>query len=251
MQPQDDDFPYTSDDPSLTPLDVVESSAVMTSQQVSDLKAALRVAIGSALNGTDLLIARVRRMQAMHETGQPGLVAIDENETAQDRLKFLLLGVLFELPDVFQRGSNTTGKFFSKVYGLVSRLTAPVTNSWLFSPVREGYDTAAVRGGKVVDRLIMKGRIEEQNSRNIIQQQAINDLVNEFVEYLVIKIKVQEIIQKEGTTMAVDVVGDFQQESSNVDALLESKLKSIFRRSPSPNPPAETSAPPENPAEGG
>lgn len=251
MQPQDDDFPYTSNDPSLAPAEDDESTALITSKQMNDLKAALRVAIGSALNGSDVLMARVRRIQAMQQPVGPDTITVDENETARDRLKFLLLGVLFEVPDILERGLTSTGKASSKVYNLFSRLTSPVTNSRFYSPVQQRYDHVAARGEKVVDRLVMKGRIEEYNSRNIIQQQAVNDLINEFVEYLVIKIKVQEIIQKGGTTMAVDVMGDFQQESSNVDALLENKLKSIFRKSPPANPPTEPSPPPENPTEGG
>jgi hypothetical protein len=93
----------------------------------------------------------------------------------------------------------------------------------------------------------MKGRIEEQNSRQMFQQKAIDDLINEFVEYLVVKIKVQEIIQQEGMTMAGDVVGDFQAESANVDNLLENKLKSIFRKGANDQP----SVPPSSPAQEG
>jgi hypothetical protein len=247
MQPQDDEFPYTSDDPSLAPSEGTDSSDVVSSQQVNDVKAVLRVAIGSALNGSDVLMARVRRFQAMQQPIPPETITIDENETTRDRLRYLLLGVLFEVPDVFQRGANSTGKASSKVYDLISRVTTPFTNSWLFSPVKGRYDHAAARGEKMVDRLIMKGRIEEQNSRHVLQQKAIDDLINEFVEYLVIKIKVQEIIQQEGATITGDVVGEFQTESSNVDALLENKLKSIFRR----NQARPTDKQPENPSEGG
>jgi len=247
MQPQEDEFPYTSDDPSLAPNETTDSSPVFSSQQVNDLKAVLRVAVGSTLNGSDLLMARVRRIQDMQQPGKSATIPIDENETSQDRLRYLLLGSLFEVPDVLQRWSASTGKTSSKIFNLFSRLTSPLTESWLFSPVKDRYDQAAARGEKVVDRLIMKGRVEEYNSRQLLQQKAINDLVNEFVEYLVIKIKVQEIIQQQGTAMAGDVAGEFQEQSANVDELLEDKLKSIFRRNPS-NPPGIT---PENTQEGG
>ena len=93
----------------------------------------------------------------------------------------------------------------------------------------------------------MKGRIEEQNSRQMLQQKAIDDLINEFAEYLVLKIKIQELIEREGTTMAGDVIGEFQEQSADVDSILEGKLKSIFRKSV----PSEPGTPPSNPAEGG
>ena len=136
----------------------------------------------------------------------------------------MLLGILFETPDVIQRRLTSVDHASSKLFGLVSKVLSPFTDSWVFSPVKDQYDHAVARGEKVLDRLILKGRVEEQNSRRILQQDAIDDLLNEFVEYLVLKIKVQEIIQQEGTTMAMDVVDEFQDQSSNVDSILEQKL---------------------------
>jgi hypothetical protein len=246
MQNHDDEFPYTSDDPSLAPLEGSISSPVLTSQQVNNLKAALRLAVGSTLYGSDALMERLRRMQAMNEADKLEPLPVNENETSQNELRYLLLGILFELPDIFQRGLSSSSYFSSKIYNLFSRLFSPVTDSWLFKPVREQYDLAAERGEEVVDRLIRKGHVEEYNSRQILQQKAIDDLINEFVEYLVIKIKVQDIIQKEGASMAGDVIGDFQAESANVDNLLENKLKSIFGKGPS----SQAGTPPGTSAEG-
>jgi hypothetical protein len=243
MQTQDDDFPYTSDDPSLEP---VEDKS-LTSQQLNDLRGTLHLVVGSALNGKDALTNRLRQMQVGKERIKIGAITVDENETSQDRLRYLLLGILFEIPDVFERGIKTAGGSTSKVYDFLSKKITPITNSWMFSPVRNQYDYAAARGEKVFERLIMKGRIEEQNSRLMLQQEAIDDLINEFAEYLVLKIKVQEIIQQEGAAMAGDVVDEFQQQSSGVDSILEDKLKSIFKKRVSPEP----TAPPSNPAEEG
>jgi len=72
-------------------------------------------------------------------------------------------------------------------------------------------------------------------------------MINEFAEYLILKVKVQEIIEREGTTMAGDVIGEFQEESADVDSILEDKLKSIFRKSVPPAP----DTPPTNPPKGG
>jgi len=243
MQTQDDDFPYTSEDPSLAPIE----DKSLTSQQLNDLRGALHLVVGSALNGKDALSNRLRQMQAGQESIKPGAITVDENETSQDRLRYLLLGVLFEIPDAFERGIKTAGSSSSKVYDYFSKIISPLTDSRVFNPVRNQYDYATARGEKVFERLIMKGRIEEQNSRLMLQQKAIDDLINEFAEYLVLKIKVQEIIQQEGTAMAGDAVDEFQQQSAGVDSILEDKLKSIFKKRVPPEP----AAPPSNPAEGG
>jgi hypothetical protein len=247
MQTQDDEFPYTSDDPSLAPVEKVNTELTQNSQQVSDLKAALRLAVGSTLTGTDVFTTRMRRMRAAQETVTSKTIKIDENETSQDQLRYLLLGFLFEAPDMIERRLKTVDHSSSKVFGFFSKLISPVTKSWIFSPVKDQYELAVARGEKVMDRFIMKGRVEEQNSRQMLQQKAIDDLINEVAEYLVLKIKVQELIEREGTSMAGDVLGEFQEESADVDSLLEGKLKSIFRKSGSTEP----GTPPSNPAEGG
>jgi polyhydroxyalkanoate synthesis regulator phasin len=132
------------------------------------------------------------------------------------------------------------------VYGLFSKIVSPLTNSWLFSPVKNQVDVAASRGERVIDRLIMKGRIEEQNSRLLMRQENINDLMNEFVDYLVLKTEIRQIIQEASVNVAGDVVGDFQEQSAAVDTAMEQKLKSIFRKRPSEQP----VTPPSHPAEG-
>jgi hypothetical protein len=247
MQTQDDEFPYTSEDPSLAPAEEINIELIQNSQQVSDLKAALRLAVGSTLTGTDVFTNRLRRMRAAQETVTSKTIKIDENETSQDQLRYLLLGILFEVPDVIERRLKAIDHSSSKVFGFFSKLISPFTDSWIFSPVKHQYDHSVARGEKVIDRMIMKGRIEEQNSRQMLQQKAIDDLINEVAEYLVLKIKVQEIIEREGTTMAGDVIGEFQEESADVDSILEGKLKSIFRKSS----PIEPGTPPSKPAEGG
>jgi hypothetical protein len=246
MQSQDDDFPYTSDDPSLAPLDDKNSALSLTSQQVNDIKGTLRLVIGSAMTGTDAFTKRLRQIQANQETVKPAAIVIDENETARDQLRYLLLGMLFEAPDLLQRSLESVEHASSKVYGLFSKLLSPITNSWIFSPVKGQYDGAVTRGERVIDRLIMKGRIEEQNSRLILQQKAIDDLVNEILEYVILETDATQIIQEGGVGVAGGVLDEFREQSSNVDSLLDSKLKGFFRRTPS-----QPGVPPADQADGG
>jgi hypothetical protein len=230
MQPQDDDFPYSSNDPSLALLEDKNSVLTLTSQQVDDLKGTLRLVVGSAINGKDAYTKRLRQIQAVQESVKPDAIIVDANETARDQLKYLLLGVLFETPELLQRSLGTVEQVSSKIVGLVSRMLSPITDSWVFSPVKGQYDSAAARGEKVIDRLIMKGRIEEQNSRLILQQQTIDDLVNEILEYIILKTEVQELIEEAGIGVAGGVVDEFRDQSSNVDSLVDQKLRSIFHK---------------------
>jgi len=246
MQNQDDDFPYTSDDPSLALRDDNSSVLSLTSQQVNDIKGTLRLVIGSAMTGTDAFTKRLRQIQSTQETVKPAAIVIDENETARDQLRYLLLGMLFEAPDLLQRSLESVEHVSSRVYGLFSRLLSPITHSWVLSPVKGRYDGAVTRGEKVIDHLIMKGRIEEQNSRLILQQKAIDDMVNEILEYVILETDATQIIQEGGVGVAGGVLDEFREQSSNVDSILDSKLKSFFRRVPS-----QPGTPPADQAEGG
>ena len=236
MQTQDDDFPYTSDDPSLAPIEETAGILAPTSQTVDDLKATLRLVVGSGLAGRDAYVQRLRQVSSAQETVRPETITIDENETFRDQLRYLLLGILFETPDIIQRGLVTAEYGLSKIYGLFSKIVSPFTNSRAFSPLKDQVDHAAARGEKVIDRLIMKGRIEEQNSRLALQQETINDMINEVVEYMVQKTEIRQIIQEEGVSVAGDVIDEYREQSAAVDTLIEQKLKSVFRRSASSQP---------------
>jgi len=230
MQTQDDDFPFTSDDPSLAPIDLNNNLLSLSSQQLGDLKATLRLVVGSALNGKDAYIQRLRQVQAAQEPVTPETIVVDANETFRDQIRYLLLGALFETPDILQRGLVTVEQGSSKIYGVLSKMLSPLTNHWVFSPVKNRFDYAASRGEDVIDRLIMKGRVEERNSRLIIRQKALDDLVNEFLEYVVLKTEVKQLILEEGVTITGDAVDEFREQSATVDTKLEQTLKSIFRR---------------------
>jgi len=246
MQKQDDDFPYTSDDPSLAPVELPNAVLSLTPQQISDLKVSLRLLVGSALNGTDAYLLRLRRAQAAQESARSETIVIDENETFRDRLKFLLLGILFEAPDTLQRGMERAEQASSKVYRLVSTILSPISNSRIFNPVRYRYDDMAARGEKVIDRLVMKGRIEEQNSRMLLQQKNLDDVVNELLEYVILKTELMEVVQETGVGMAGGVVDEFREQSASVDNLLEGKLKSLFKK----RAPSEQITAPSHPVEG-
>ena len=247
MQSQDDDFPYSSSDPSLSTVEEKITNLSLNSQQLGDLKASMRLVVGSSLNGWDAYIQRLRQLQAMQEPQEPGSIVLVDDESLRQRFRHLLLGILFETPDFFQCVLVRADRASSKLFGLFSKVTSPFTNSWIFNPVRNRYDYTAARGEKVIDRLVRKGQMEEQNSRLMTQQKAVDDLINDFLEYVVLRTEATQIIQEGGIGMAGGAIDEFRDQSASVDTLLEQKLKSVFRkRTP---PPSDST--PINQSEGG
>lgn len=230
MQLQDDDFPYESDDPSLAQVEGTRTIHKPDSQELDDLKATMRLAVGSALNGWDAYIQRLRMLQALQDSNSSESILVDEEESLREQFRYLLLGIFFETPDVFHRLLASADRASSKAYRLFAWALSPFTNSWIFSPVRNSYDFSAARGEKVINRLIKKGRIEEKKSRQIIQQQAIDDLINDFLEYVVLRTEATQIIQEGGIGMAGGMIDDFRDQSASVDNLLEQTINSLFRK---------------------
>ncbi len=183
----------------------------------------------------------------MVEAVNTDIILADENETDLDQIRYLLLGLLFETPDFLQRVLVRVEKTSSKVFGLFAALSAPITSSRIYRPVRNRVDYATARGEGVIDRLVRKGRMEEQNSRLIVQQETVNDLVNEVLEYVILKTEAMQIIQEGGTSMAGGVIDVFRDQSAAVDSSLENNLKAIFKKR-SPKQPDTSSV---NPSEGG
>lgn len=230
MSLQDEDFPYTSEDPSLVQPGQAKAILRPNTPELAELKSSMRLAVGSALNGWDAYIQRLRLLEQSQEPVPAETVLGDETQGARDQLRYLLLGILFETPDVFQRIMARADRVTTRAYKLFSRALSPFTSSWFFSPIRNRYEYTAARGEKVIDRLIRQGRREEMTSRQMIQQKAIDDLINDFLEYVVLKTEATQIIQEGGLGMAGGVIDDFRDQSAAVDTLLEQKLKTVFRR---------------------
>ncbi len=228
----DDNFPYTSDDPVLALPATVSSQAVLNPQQLTDIKDSLRLVLGGALKASDEYTRRLRLIQeGTRDANQPQVVVHPRpDETPSDLARYLLIGLLFKTPDILYQGLRTTERIASRSLDLISRLTSPLTGSSLFGPVRQSYTDLAARGESVVDRLIQTGRIEETSSRSMVQQETVDELINEFLEYIMLKTELRQLIQDEGLVVADDVLSELQQQSSSVDDQIHGRIDRLFRR---------------------
>jgi len=80
----------------------------------------------------------------------------------------------------------------------------------------------------------------------MLQQKNVDELVNEVLEYVILKTEVKGMIEEAGTSVAGDVIDEFREQSAAVDSNLELRLKSIFHK----RVPAQPVTSPDNPAEG-
>jgi hypothetical protein len=117
-----EDFPYQSDDPELqAPQD--QSTPQEIDEQVNqDIKILLRLLIGTAVEGSDEFRRRARLWQAEMNVTDPSRAVISlEDETEASRLRYSLLGFLFQTMDAGYKSLSFLNSLFTS-YTIVRML---------------------------------------------------------------------------------------------------------------------------------
>lgn len=70
--------------------------------------------------------------------------------------------------------------------------------------------------------------------------------MNELLEYVILKTEVQDLIEEAGIGVAGGVVDEFRDQSSNVDSMIDRKLRSMFHK----RTPTQSVTPPNEQADG-
>ena len=168
MTSDDEDFPFTSDDPQLQPLPAQLTAPAPVELEEQDLRILLRFLIGSAMEGNAEFWRRARLWQAEQERLQVTWVAapIDE-ESEADHVRYALLGIFSQALDYGNGVLKSLNRASGGAYASLSRAFAPLTGSRLMHPVRDNFDYLAKRGESLVEAWIAVGRQEERmSSRN-------------------------------------------------------------------------------------
>ena len=237
----DEDFPYGSADLILAlPAPQTSSSTSGESEfTAEDYKTALRLLVGSALEGNDELRYQIKTWRANIQKGEQEIDASPlEEETGGSPLLYTLLGLLFKTPDYLSRGTSTAGRASSRATSFVSRLMNPITNSWALRPVRRRYNVFVARGESVVSSLEKTGRSEARSSRALVRQQVNDETVEEFLTYMVEKSKMREMIVETSIEVGGDALIEIRGRSASVDSSLDNIVDNILRRQKLKTPPS-------------
>lgn len=225
---RDDDFPTYSTDPDLSPPAVGATDAVQDEQELRTL---LRFLIGTAVEGNDEFWRRARIWQAeMEKARLAGAYPPPGVETEAARLRHALLGIFIQ---ALEGGSNrlkSLQRGTGRLYRQLNRLVDPLISIRLFRPLRNGVDHMVSRGELIIESWIETGRREEQLSRSLVREQALDDLVNEVLDYVAQKPEIRDLVQDQGVGMAEEVVTELRTRSSEVDNFLAKIADNILRR---------------------
>ncbi len=166
---------------------------------------------------------------------QPG-----PTDTPAKKLRYALIGLLFESQSRMEEGIATLSRVDQELGSMATSLTRPLQHSPLLAPARKRFGTYAARGETEVNRWIERGRQEEAHSR-ILTETAGQLTFESSVHQIAINSEVQELVQKQSTGLAGEVIEEVRERAVSADTLMERMARSLLRRTPReqlPEPPA-------------
>jgi hypothetical protein len=210
---------------------------------VEDYRTALRLLVGAALEGSDELRYRLKTwlVSVQKRERGSGVTVLGLEGTGSSRLIYTAIGLLFKTPDVVSRGITAAGRVSRRATSLVSRLTKPVSHSWPLRPVRRRYHALLARWDSVVSPLEETGRSEAHSSRALIRQEVNDEMVEEFLIYLVERSKMRELIAETSAEVGGDALDEARVRSAEVDSSLDNIVNNILRRQKIQTPPTGSS----------
>lgn len=231
MTTENDDFPYQSADTDLQPAQGLSiPKEEIDEVEYENLKMLVRLLIGTAAEGSDEFARRARLWQAEMKMDPSRMVVPLANETEATRLRYTLVGFLFEAIDAGYNSLSLFDKVASKALSTVSLILSPLTQSRLWRPVRDNFDSSRKRGESIVNSWIEIGRREEQASRDLVRKQAYDQIVDDVIDYLAQKPEVGDLIQQQSASVASELIDDIRVRSGQFDTLLEDRIRSLLRK---------------------
>lgn len=199
----------------------------------SIFKSLLRLTIGGALVGYDELVNRTKKWesQATEVTREELIIPPDPSETPRDHARYLVVGAMIETQERIGAGIGSLGKYTTAASQLISPFLKPVTTSRFVQPINHTLDRWAERGQSEVDRLITRGRTEEEISRELAEA-AFFETVDTSIEYLASNQELQDLVATQGVSLAGGMVEEVRERSVSADSFLEGVVRLFMRRPP-------------------
>jgi hypothetical protein len=161
-------------------------------------------------------------------------------DTPAENLRYALIGLLFESQSRLEEGMTTLSRVDQELGNMATALTRPLQRNPLLAPVQRRFNSYAARGEAEVFRWIERGRQEEASSR-ILTETAAQLTFESSVHQIAINPEVQELVQKQGTGLAGEVIEEVRERAVSADTLVERVARSLLGRTPReqlPEPPA-------------
>lgn len=196
-----------------------------------------RLVVGGLGLGADEFIRRLRLWEIAAEKeissqrDQFNSSAGGEDSNASELARYALIGLLFEFQDGLGKSMGFLGRIQKLAANLLSPFLRPIRSFPLLSPTQKQMDRLISRGQHEVNRWINRGRQEEMHGRQLASI-AMDDVIEEYIEYLAENPEVQELVQTQSTGLANEVVEEVRERTVSADTFLEGVARSLLRMTP-------------------
>lgn len=192
----DSNFPYNQQPPQLLPVTPPvepESGETAPEDNSSTSTALARLLAGGALQGSDMLLARLKEWEQKNPE-DPALLEAKPDETDLDRGRYALIGMLLDTTERLESGIARTGRVGKTLSNLTAVPFRRVGNSLPLRPFRSGFDRLVQRGEQQMDGWVQRGRSADLRSRRMTQEVVTNS-IEEVVNYFAVNEQVQVLVR--------------------------------------------------------
>lgn len=194
----------------------------------------MRLLVGGTAEGVDELIRRLKERQAAVNQNRPGsMIIFPANDKGLNRLRYALIGLIFEAPDRIARRVSAAHQSTQKAARMIDRLFSPITFSPLLRPVRERHQARRAQVEARLERLIELGRVEEQQGRRLARE-TVSEVLDEIFAYLARNPELRQVLEQQSVGLTNEAVNRLRQRSAEADRLIDRLAGAVLRRPAGP-----------------
>lgn len=244
-----------------------------TDEDFSVLRSLTRLMIGGLLTGTNGFISRLKNWENQvyeknkNEDRHPSSKVPEATETnpineshpeiteenlnqnglshagesAQNDIRYALIGMAFETQDRLDRSIKTAERLSQAIFRTLSPLVDPLVQSRLFSPARNQFNHLVDRGEVEVRKWIETGQKEYALSKELAGV-ALYETVDFWIDYFAESPEVVDLVTSQSVGFAGEIVEEVRERTVSADNYLEGLVRVLFRqpsRAELPPPPPE------------
>jgi hypothetical protein len=215
------------------------TTARSSSDERFDTAAALlRLLVGGALVGTRELRLRLEQwQQAIPDAASIQAVA-PRTASPSDALRYTFVGMMFETESRVRRRFSIMRRRLARASHEANRFYATVMSDMRYTPLdplRVRFEEMVYRATMTLDRWADRGRMEEQQSRDMTQE-AVVSVIDELLDYMARNPEVRELIEQQGLSMAETAVDEVRERTATADMWIERVARGLLHRPASENP---------------
>ncbi|HEY1389133.1 MAG TPA: hypothetical protein VGF38_11365 [Ktedonobacterales bacterium] len=194
--------------------------------------ALLRLLVGGALVGTRELRVRLERWQQAIPDAASAQAVAPRTASPPDALRHTLMGMMFETESRMRRRFSIIGRRLARASQDASRFYTTAMSDMRYTPLdplRARVEEMVYRATMTLDRWADRGRMEEQQSRDMAQE-AVVSVIDELLDYMARNPEVRELIEQQGMSMAETAVDEVRERTATADLWIERVARGLLHR---------------------